>query len=133
MAAFLIRALYGESFTYPTTPYFSDVPPSHGFFKYVQRLKADALTAASGMYGVDQQISRAILAIFLVRTLYGDSFSYSSTPYFADVPPTHSAFKYIQKLKDENLTRSVGLFGDTQVLTRDQLAVFLGRAFLGMD
>jgi len=133
MAAFLTRALYGDSFTYPTTPYFSDVPPSHGFFKYVQRLKADGLTMTTGTYGVDDQITRAVLAIFLVRTLYTDNFSYSATPYFADVPPTHSAFKYIQKLKDENLTHSVGVFGDTQLLTRDQLAVFLARAFLGMD
>lgn len=133
MAAFLVRALYGENFTYPTTPYFSDVPPSHGFFKYVQRLKADGLTMVTGTYGVDDQITRAVLAIFLVRTLYGENFAYSATPYFADVPPNHTAFKYIQKLKDENLTRVVGLFGDTDLLTRDQLAVFLARAFLGLD
>jgi len=133
MAAFLTRALYGESFTYPTAPYYSDVPPTHGFFKYVQKLKAEGLTTTTGVYRVDEVVNRAILAIFLVRALYGDDFAYSATPYFSDVPPSHGAFKYIQKLKAENLTRTEGVYNDVNPLPRDQMAVFLARAFLGMN
>ncbi|MEM0333543.1 MAG: S-layer homology domain-containing protein, partial [Candidatus Aenigmatarchaeota archaeon] len=37
MAAFLVRALVGEDFSYSDTPYFSDVPREHWAFKYIQK------------------------------------------------------------------------------------------------
>jgi len=132
MAAYLMRARYGENFTFPATPYFTDVPATHPYFKYVQRLKADGLTVLEGVYRVDEVVSRAVAAIFIVRTLYTDEFAYSSSPYFSDVPPTHSAFKWIQKLKDTNLTRATGTFNHAVGIPRDQTAVILARAFLGL-
>jgi hypothetical protein len=52
-AAFVIRAKYTDDFDYPSTPqYFSDVPPSHQFFKYIQKMYADGINTAgcgSGM------------------------------------------------------------------------------------
>lgn len=27
------------TFTYPTTPYFTDVPPSHPFFRFIQKVR----------------------------------------------------------------------------------------------
>jgi hypothetical protein len=71
MAAFVIRAKYGENFTYTQTPYFSDVPSTHNFFKYVQKLKDDKITTVSGTYGVDDIVTRAQMAAFLARGFLG--------------------------------------------------------------
>ena len=104
MAAFIIRAIYGETFIYPQTPYFSDVPSSHAFFDYVQKLKNMGITAVSGVYGVDDYVTRGQVAAFIIRAIYGETFSYTQSPYFIDVPDTHIFFKYVQKVKDTGIT-----------------------------
>jgi hypothetical protein len=133
MAAFIIRAKYGESFSYTATPYFTDVPSTHTFFKYVQKLKDDGITAVSGIYGVDSEVTRGQMAAFIIRAIYGENFSYTQTPYFTDVPSTHGFFKYVQKLKDDGITAVTGTYGVDNIVTRAQMAAFLARAFLGME
>ncbi|MCJ7782757.1 MAG: S-layer homology domain-containing protein, partial [Desulfobacterales bacterium] len=132
MAAFIIRAKYGENIIYTTDPYFSDVPSNHTFFKYVQRLKDDATTTVIGVYGVDNPVTREQMAAFIIRAKYGENFTYTTTPYFSDVPSDSWAFKYVQKLKDERITTLSGTYLAGSVVTREQMAAFIGRAFLGM-
>jgi hypothetical protein len=62
---------YGENFSFTPTQDFSDVPSPHGFFKYVQKLKDDHITAVSGTYGVDNIVTRAQMAAFLSRAFLG--------------------------------------------------------------
>jgi hypothetical protein len=133
MAAFIIRAKYGEDFSYTTTPYFTDVPTTHTFFKYVQKLRDDGITVASGTYGVDNYVTRGQMAAFIIRAKFGESFSYTTTPYFSDVPSTHNFFKYVQKLKDEGITAVTGTYYVDNNVTRAEMAAFLARAFLGMQ
>jgi photosystem II stability/assembly factor-like uncharacterized protein len=133
MAAFIIRAKYGETFSYTTTPYFTDVPSTHTFFKYVQKLKDDGITAVSGIYDVDSYVTRGQMAAFIIRSKYGENFSYTQNPYFSDVPATHGFFKYVQKLKDDHITAVSGTYGVDNIVTRAQMAAFLARAFLGMQ
>lgn len=133
MAAFLVRAKYGENFNYFTTPYFSDVEPSNDFFRYVQKLKEDGITKVDDIYGVADHVTRAQMAAFLVRTKYGDTFTYSTTPYFPDVPADHPYFSYIQKLKDDGITAVSVAYEPDGLVTRSQMAAFLSRAFLGMQ
>ena len=133
MAAFIIRAKYGETFNYTTIPYFSDVPTTHTFFKYVQKLKDDGITAVTGTYGVDSYVSRGQMAAFIIRAKFGENFSYTPTPYFSDVPSTHGFFKYVQKLRDDRITVVSGTYGVDNIVTRAQMAAFLARAFLGME
>jgi Zn-dependent metalloprotease len=133
MAAFIIRAKYGENFTYTQTPYFSDVPSNHTFFKYVQKMKDEGLTAVSGVYMVDEPVTRGQMAAFIIRAKFGENFTYTTTPYFTDVPSTHSFFKYVQKMKDEGITAVTGTYGVDNIVTRAQMAAFLARAFLGME
>jgi len=71
MAAFIIRALYWESFSYNQSPYFNDVPSDHVFFKYVQKLKDTGITAVSNKYDVDISVTRERIAIFLSRVFLG--------------------------------------------------------------
>ena len=135
MAAFIIRALEGESFSYPSTPYFTDVTPGMWCFKYVQRLRQRGLTTGCNsegtMYCPEGTVTRAQMAAFLIRAKVGESFSYSTTPYFSDVPSTHWAFRYIQKLKELGITTGYGdgRYGPEDPVTRAQMATFLYRAF----
>jgi hypothetical protein len=133
MAAFIIRAKYGEDFSYTTTPYFTDVPSTHTFFKYVQKMKDEGLTVVSGIYMVDEPVTRGQMAAFIIRAKYGENFSYTQTPYFNDVPSTHNFFKYVQKMKDEGITAVTGNYGVDNIVNRAQMAAFLARAFLGME
>jgi len=64
--------LPGEGrFSYTLTPYFSDVPSAHVFFKYVQKLKDDGITSVTGTYNVDSVVTRAQMAAFLARAFLG--------------------------------------------------------------
>jgi len=133
MAAFIIRAKYGETFSYTTTPYFTDVPSTHTFFKYVQKLRDDGITVVSGTYGVNEYVTRGQMAAFIIRAKFGESFSYTTTPYFSDVPSTHNFFKYVQKLRDEGITAVTGTYYVNNNVTRAEMAAFIARAFLGMQ
>jgi hypothetical protein len=133
MAAFIIRSIFGENFTYTTTPYFSDVPSGHGFFKYVQKMRDEGITAVTGTYMVDDVVTRGQMAAFIIRSKFGEDFTYITTPYFSDVPSGHGFFKYVQKMKDEGITAVMGTYMVDDVVTREQMAAFLGRAFLGME
>ena len=133
MAAFIIRVKYGETFTYTTTPYFSDVPADHPFFKYVQKMKDDAITTVSSTYMVDQEVTREQMAAFVIRAKYGETFDYTQTPYYTDVPSTNTYFKCVQKMKDDAITTTTGSYQASSTVTREQMATFIARAFLGMQ
>jgi hypothetical protein len=134
MAIFIIRALYGDNFSYGSTPYFPDVPDTHWAFKYIQRMYEEGIATGygDGTYGPSIQVNRAQMAIFIIRALYGDDFSYGSTPYFPDVPDTHWAFKYIQKMNEEGIATGYGdgTYRPSNVVNRAQMAIFITRGFL---
>ena len=133
MAAFIIRSKFGESFSYTTTPYYSDVPDTHTFFKYIQKLKDEGITVTTGTYMVDDIVTREQMAAFIIRAKYGETFSYTTTPYYSDVPSTNTFFKYVQKMKDDAITTTTGTYMASSNVTREQMAAFLGRALLGME
>ncbi|MCX8070184.1 MAG: S-layer homology domain-containing protein, partial [Thermodesulfovibrionales bacterium] len=130
---FIIRAKYGENFTYPTTPYFTDVPATNDYFKYVQRLKYDAITTLTGTYRINDPVTRGEMAAFIIRGRYGENFTYPTTPYFTDVPTTNTYFKYVQRLKQDNITTQTGIYRVNDVVLREEMAAFLSRGFLGMQ
>jgi hypothetical protein len=105
MAIFIIRALYGDDFIYSSIPYFPDVPSGHWAFKYIQKMYEEGISTGydDGTYKSLREVNRAQMAVFIIRALYGDDFSYSSTPYFPDVPSGHWAFKYIQKMYEAGI------------------------------
>jgi hypothetical protein len=134
MAAFIIRALYGEIFTFSPIPHFSDVPDTHMFFKYIQRMFEDGITTGcgGGNYCPGSSVTRAQMAAFIMRALYGENFSFLTTAHFSDVPDTHLFFKYIQRMFEEGITTgcTATTYCPSLVVTRAQMAVFLTRAFL---
>ncbi|MFZ5997968.1 MAG: S-layer homology domain-containing protein, partial [Nitrospirota bacterium] len=133
MAVMIVRAKFGENFTYTQTPYFSDVPSTSFFFKYVQKLKDAGITQSSGTFGANDLLTRDAMAAFIVAAKYGSAFIYPQTPYFSDVPSTNYFFKYVQKLKETGITKASGTYNPQGNITRSEIAVFLARAFLGMQ
>jgi hypothetical protein len=136
MAAFIIRAVYGESFDYSGTPHFSDVSSGHWAFKYIQKMYEEGITNGCGSnnYCPTGTVSRAQMATFIIRALYGEDFTCGSTPYFSDVPAGHWSFDYVQRLYEDTITTGCGgsNFCPTSTVTRAQMSAFLARAFLGM-
>jgi len=145
-----------------TAPYFLDVPgvTANQFFPYIQKLKEIGITTGCGAGGdyecASPYVTRDQMAAFLVRATQvkagqgpetytcnggapGASVNCATTsPYFLDVTPaTDSFFPYIQKLKELGITTGCGTGGDYECpsddnVTRDQMAAFLSRAFLGL-
>jgi hypothetical protein len=136
MAAFIIRAKYGEDFTYNSTPHFSDVSAGHWAFKYIQKMYEDEITTgySDGTYRPAGYVTRGQMAAFIVRGKFGEDFPYNTTPYFTDVPESHGSFKYIQKVTEEGIASgySDGTYRPSQSVNRAQMAAFIGRAFLEM-
>jgi hypothetical protein len=139
MAAFIIRAKYGEVFSFEATPHFTDVPDTHPFFKYIQKMKDEGLTTGCNSPANDQfcpgnTITRQAMAAFIIRATHGESFTYTPTPWFPDVPNTHPFFKYIQKMRDDEITTGYadGTFKPGDYITRQAMAAFIARTFLGM-
>ena len=138
VAALIIRSIYGDKFTYPQTPYFSDIPANHPFFSYIQKMRETGITTGctDTVYCPDVPVTRRQAAVFIIRGklsgLFGQTFSFPSTPYFTDVPATDTTFPFIQKFRELGITRgcAANAFCPDQIITREQAAVLLVRAFL---
>lgn len=135
MAVFLIRAVYGnDNFPYPSQPYFVDVPASHRFFKWIQKMRQLGFTSgcAVGRYCPGSSVTREQMAVFIVRLRYGPNtqFAHPAAASFTDVPASNPFFRWIQKLKQTGVTSGcgVGVYCPKSKVTRGQMALFLMRA-----
>ena len=119
-------AVYG--LLYP----FSDVPPSNAFFNFINLMYQDGITAGCSVspleYCPDSTTTRGEMAVFIITSMFGaNSFSYTTTPYFDDVPSSNAFFKFIQKMADLGLTAGCGSndYCPDDPVTRGQMAVFI--------
>jgi hypothetical protein len=140
MAAFIIRALFGDDFTYEDTPHFTDVTEATHpvLFKYIQKMYEEGITFgyADGTYRPAGNVTRGQMAAFIIRGIFGDDFSYEDTPHFTDVTEaTHPVlFKYIQKMYEEGITTGYAdnTYRPSQPVTRGQMAAFIIRGFMNV-
>jgi len=138
MAAFIVRSIFGEKFTPPATPYFTDVPATHPQFAYIQKLRELGITqgCTAARFCPDDTVTRSQAAVFVIRAkfgaLFGDNFSFPSTAYFSDVATGDPRFPFVQKLRELGITQgcAAGRFCPEDPVTREQMAAFLVRAFL---
>ncbi len=143
MAAFIVRAVTGTltPTTYNPVPLFTDVPTTNPFFPHIQKMEELGITdgCATGLFCPTDTVPRYQMAIFTVRArlaLYGASFSYNSTPYFADVPVNveggTTTFPFIQRAYEEHVTNGCGtnplVYCPDELVTRGQMASFIMRA-----
>ncbi|MCC6368193.1 MAG: S-layer homology domain-containing protein [Bryobacterales bacterium] len=137
MAAFIIRSLLGESFSYSPTPYFTDVPVTHSHFAYIQKLKELGITGGctAASYCPEDPVTRGQMAAFLVRARLGitsaGTFPYPADPLFNDVGPSNIFFPYIQKMREMGITNGCTntAYCDNDPNTRGQMSVFIIRGF----
>jgi hypothetical protein len=139
MAVFLERAMRGSD-TLPaaTGVVFADVSTSYWAATSVEALYADGVTGgcATGplRYCPDTNVTRAQMAVFLLRAKHGKTYAPpSATGVFADVPTTYWAAAWIEQLYHDGVTTGCSAsplnYCPESNVSRDQMAVFLDRAF----
>ncbi len=134
MAVFIVRAiLHTDDFPYNPAPWFSDVPAGSFGFQWIQKMYELGITTgcAPNMFCPNDQVTRAQMAIFLIRMRYGASyvFDYPATPYFTDVDPAAFGFAWIQRMKEDNITSgcSPTTYCPDNPVTRGDMATFVMR------
>lgn len=131
MAVFIITSIEGgNTFSYTTTPYFTDVPPTNSYFKFIQKMKDLGITGgcSATMFCPDGTVTRGEMAVFIITGRYESTpYTYPSTPYFTDVPPSNPFFPFIQKMAQSGITGGCApnLFCPNETLTRGQMSIFI--------
>ena len=136
MAVFLERGMRGSGFSPPaaTGSVFLDVSPVDFAASFIEQLASDGITAGCGNnnYCPDDTVTRDQMAVFLLRAKYGSSYSPpAAAGVFGDVDLGHWAVRWIEQLAAEGITAGCGggNYCPNADVTRDQMAVFLVRAF----
>jgi hypothetical protein len=120
------------------TVLFGDIASGDYYYAAINAMAQHGITAGCGsnQYCPQVNVTRDQMAIFLVRAIYGgDNFTYTLAPYFSDVQPATFGFKWIQKLRDLGITSgcTATTYCPTAQVSRDQMAVFIERARLGVS
>lgn len=137
MALFLLRSKHGSAWVPPaaTGTVFSDVPIDHWAGAYIEALAAEGITlgCAVNQYCPENLVSRAEMALFLLRTKHGSGWvpPAATGTVFADVPLGHWAGDFIEALAAERITLgcAAGLYCPAGNVTRSEMAIFLTRTF----
>jgi hypothetical protein len=139
MAVFLERGIQGASYAPPQAGSgtgFSDVSPDYWAAAWIKQLASDGITSGcgNGNYCPEHPVTRAQMAVFLLRSKYGASYTPSaigSGTGFGDVPPGYWSAAWIKQLVAEGITSGCGNgnYCPEQPVTRAQMAVFLVRTF----
>lgn len=126
LAELIVKARYGDAFTFPAEAFFKDVPAGDPLFKYVQKFRADKLTMGwngdASLFGATETVTRYMLASFVVRARFGEGFDYPKKALFSDVPESHANFKYVQKAVAAGFLSECekGTFCPDQVVSPDE-------------
>jgi hypothetical protein len=136
MAVFLLSGLHGSAYVPPnaTGTVFTDVAVDSFAAAWIEQLYAEGITAGcgTGFYCPNATVTRAQMAVFLLRTKHGSTFvPPQATGIFTDVPVGSFGADYIEQLALEGITGGCGpsLYCPAGSVTRAEMAVFLVRAF----
>jgi len=137
MAVFLLKGIHGSSFTPPAingSTGFTDVATDYWAAAWIKQLAVEGITGGCGpgIYCPDATVTRAQMAIFLLKAKHGSSYSPpAAAGLFTDVPLDYWAAKWIEQLAAEGITGGcgAGVYCPDNSVTRAQMAVFLVKAF----
>ncbi|MGD0114229.1 MAG: S-layer homology domain-containing protein, partial [Armatimonadota bacterium] len=149
MAVYVSRALTGSDAAVPTGPAgpsFPDVDTDHWAYKYIEYAHALGIVEGYGgggsppMYRPDLDLDRGQMAVFIARSIAtptGEegmkSYTPPATPTFPDVPTSFWAYKYVEYIAQPAIAVTQGypdgLYHPEYACTRDQMAVYVARAF----
>jgi hypothetical protein len=139
MAVFISRSLAGGDEGVPEfegTPTFPDVPTTHWAVDYVEYAVASEVVGGyeDGTYGPSREVNRGQMAVFVARAMAGGDGNvpeYTGSPTFPDVASDFWAFRYVEYIREAGVTQGFGdgLYHPEYSVTRDQMAVYVSRAF----
>jgi hypothetical protein len=136
MAVFLVRGILGAGYTPPpANGGFGDVDLSDAFAPWIEALADAGITGGcgNGNYCPDAVVTRAQMAVFLMRAMHGRSYTPQAATgtRFSDVPAGDMFAPWIEALADSGITSGCGggKYCPDAAVTRAQMAVFLVRAF----
>jgi hypothetical protein len=139
MAVFLERGIRGASYNPPAvggSTGFGDVAPLYWSAAWIKQLAVDGITGGcvNGNYCPEGSVTRAQMAVFLLRSKYGSSYNpppIGTITGFSDVPANYWAAAWIRQLVAEGITAGCGSgnYCPEAPVTRAQMAVFLVRTF----
>jgi hypothetical protein len=119
---------------------FVDVPSSYSFWLSIEALYYARITLGCStsppMYCPDQIVSRAAMAVFLLRGIHGAGYTPpAASGIFADVPPTNPFAGWIEQLFAAGITSGCATdplrYCPDDTVTRGPMAVFLLRSQYG--
>jgi len=136
MAVFIERGMKGSDYVPPaaTGNQFLDVAASGFAANFIEQFFSDGITAGCGNnnYCPDAGVSRAEMAVFLLRAKYGAGYSPpAAIGVFNDVDLAYWAVHWIEKLAADGITAGCGdgNYCPEAVVSRAEMAVFLVRTF----
>ncbi|MBL0343690.1 choice-of-anchor Q domain-containing protein [Candidatus Villigracilis affinis] len=117
------------------SPTFTDVPSTHWAFNYIESLYNAGITSGCStsplMYCPDATVTRAQMAIFILRGMHGSAYipPAATGTVFVDVPANAFAADWIEQLALEGITSGCGngSYCPNATITRAQMAIFLLR------
>jgi len=140
MAVFLLKAKFGADHVPPAPPpipIFPDVPADAFAAAWIDELAGLGITTGcgGGLYCPDRPVSRAEMAVFLLKTLLGSGYAPpAAVGLFADVPAGYFAIDWIEDLYNRGITAGCGTsplrYCPDADVPREQMATFLVRTFL---
>jgi len=143
MAVYVSRALAGGDAAVPegpAKPSFPDVPVDHWAYRYIEYVKSRQIADGypDGRYHAGVDLDRAQMAVFIARSIVdptGDDglagYVPPTQPTFRDVGTGYWAYRYIEYLASRGVVGGYpdGRYYPRVSCTRDQMAVFVARAF----
>jgi hypothetical protein len=137
MAIFLLKGEHGANFVPPPCQgVFADVPCPGPFTDWIEELWREGITngCGGGNYCPDASVTRASMAVFLLKTAHGFGFvPPTCTGIFADVPCPGPFTDWIEELYVEGITGGCQtdplLYCPDNAVSRGQMATFLVRTF----
>ncbi len=139
MAIFLLKGIHGSSYSPPAVGVstgFGDVATDYWAAAWIKQLAAEGVTSGcgNGNYCPDSVVTRAQMAVFLLKAKNGSSYSPPAVGVstgFNDVATDAFAAAFIKQLVADGITAGCGNsnYCPNDSVTRAQMAVFLVRAF----
>jgi hypothetical protein len=139
MAVYVARVLAGGDEGVPEfggAPRFPDVPTGHWALKHVEYAAEAAVVSGyeDGYYHPEYQVDRGQMAVYMARAVAGGDGNVptpSGPATFPDVPDTSWAYRHVEYCVSEGVVQGYddGCYHPELVVTRDQMAVYVARAF----
>jgi hypothetical protein len=143
MAVYISRALAGGDEDVPDftdTPTFPDVPEGFWALDHVEYAVSQNVVEGyeDGTYHPEFDVTRDQMAVYVVRALVAPTGEAALADYipadprnFPDVPDTFWAYRHVEYCVESNVVQGYedGYYHPEIVVTRDQMAVYICRAF----